>query len=213
MPRILSFTDRLVGQFDNALRTLTPGAVSAGTLSPAHAVAQTELSDTERRHSVGLMRINHSGEVCAQGLYQGQALTARLPTVRAKMTLAAQEELDHLAWCDQRLQELQGRTSWLNPIFYGLSFGLGALAGAAGDRYSLGFVAATEDQVSHHLSAHLQQIEQIDSRSTAILEQMLADERQHEAQALAAGGVEFPPPVKQFMTGVSKLMTKITYYI
>ena len=213
MPRILSFTDRLIGQFDNALRTLTPGAVNAGTQSPAHAVAQTELSNAERRHSVGLMRINHSGEVCAQGLYQGQALTARLPTVRAKMTLAAQEELDHLAWCDQRLQELQGTTSWMNPIFYGLSFGLGALAGAAGDRYSLGFVAATEDQVSHHLSAHLQQIEQIDSRSSAILEQMLTDERQHEAQALAAGGIEFSPPVKQFMTGVSKLMTKVTYYI
>jgi ubiquinone biosynthesis monooxygenase Coq7 len=213
MPRTLSFTDRLIGQFDNALRTLTPGAVSAQKANPAQAVAHSELSHAQRRHSEALMRINHSGEVCAQGLYQGQALTAALPTVRASMSLAADEELDHLAWCDQRLQELQGNTSWMNPLFYSLSFGLGAVAGAAGDRYSLGFVAATEDQVSHHLSAHLQQIDQIDARSTAILEQMLADERRHEASALAAGGVEFPPAVKQLMTVVSKLMTKVAYYI
>jgi len=212
MPRTLSFTDRLIGQFDNALRTLTPGAVSARTANPAHAVAHDDLSDADRRHSEGLMRINHSGEVCAQGLYQGQALTARLPTIRASMTVAADEELDHLAWCDQRLQELHGSTSWMNPLFYGLSYGLGAVAGAAGDRYSLGFVAATEDQVSHHLSAHLQQIEHIDGRSTAILEQMLADEQRHEANALAAGGIEFAPPVKQLMTVVSKLMTKVAYY-
>ncbi|WP_320827072.1 2-polyprenyl-3-methyl-6-methoxy-1,4-benzoquinone monooxygenase [Reinekea sp.] len=213
MPRTLSFTDRLIGQFDNALRTLTPGAVSAQKANPAQAVAHSELSHAQRRHSEALMRINHSGEVCAQGLYQGQALTAALPTVRASMSLAADEELDHLAWCDQRLQELQGNTSWMNPLFYSLSFSLGAVAGAAGDRYSLGFVAATEDQVSHHLSAHLQQIDQIDARSTAILEQMLADERRHEASALAAGGVEFPPAVKQLMTVVSKLMTKVAYYI
>ena len=213
MPRTLSFTDRLIGQFDNALRTLSPGAVSAQKANPAQAVAHSELSHAQRRHSEALMRINHSGEVCAQGLYQGQALTAALPTVRASMSLAADEELDHLAWCDQRLQELQGNTSWMNPLFYSLSFGLGAVAGAAGDRYSLGFVAATEDQVSHHLSAHLQQIDQIDARSTAILEQMLADERRHEASALAAGGVEFPPAVKQLMTVVSKLMTKVAYYI
>ncbi|WP_320823476.1 2-polyprenyl-3-methyl-6-methoxy-1,4-benzoquinone monooxygenase [Reinekea sp.] len=213
MPRTLSFTDRLIGQFDNALRTLTPGATMARTANPADAVAHSDLSDTQRRHSEGLMRINHSGEVCAQGLYQGQALTAGLPTVRASMMLAAEEELDHLAWCDQRLQELQGTTSWMNPLFFTLSYGLGAVAGAAGDRYSLGFVAATEDQVSHHLSAHLQQIDQIDGRSTAILKQMLADERRHEESALAAGGIEFAPPVKHLMTVVSKLMTKVAYYV
>jgi len=213
MPRTLSFTDRLIAHFDNALRTLTPGAVSARTANPADTVAHDDLSDAERRHSQALMRINHSGEVCAQGLYQGQALTASLPSMRASMSLAADEELDHLAWCDQRLQELHGRTSWLNPLFYGLSYGLGAVAGAAGDRYSLGFVAATEDQVSQHLSAHLRQIDQIDARSTAILEQMLADERRHEANALAAGGIEYPLRVKQLMTAVSKLMTRVAYHI
>ncbi len=213
MLRNLSFTDRLMSHLDNALKTLTPGAVHAAQPSPGDRHANQRLDDDRKRHIAGLMRINHTGEVCAQALYQGQALTAKLDTIRESMEKAADEELDHLAWCEQRLKELNSRTSLLNPVFYACSYGLGAAAGLAGDRWSLGFVAATEDQVSLHLSDHLEQIQNEDPRSRAILEQMLEDEQRHSHNALAAGGKVFPAPVKRLMTAVSKVMTKSVYRV
>lgn len=211
MPRNLSFSDRMIDKLDNALKTLTPGAVGAGQPSPGKTQLAPELSDDERRHFAGLMRINHTGEVCAQALYQGQATTARLPQVRESMQQAADEELDHLAWCEERVNELGGHTSLLNPVFYALSFALGAGAGVIGDRWSLGFVAATEDQVSGHLRDHLEQIGERDPRSHAILAQMLEDEERHSHNAIAAGGQVFPEPVKRVMTMISKVMTQSAY--
>ena len=159
------------------------------------------------------MRINHTGEVCAQALYQGQALTAKLDTVRNSMEQAAAEEIDHLAWCEQRVHELDSHTSVLNPLFYGMSFGLGALAGAIGDRWSLGFVAATEEQVCAHLRDHLEQLPVADQRSRAILEHMLADEARHATLALESGGEDFPPQLKELMRLASRLMTASTYRV
>lgn len=167
----------------------------------------------ERRHAAGLMRVNHTGEVCAQALYEGQASTARLTEVRAQMQEAADEEKDHLAWCEARLNELNSRPSLLNPAFYTLSFAMGAFAGAVGDRFSLGFVAATEDQVSQHLRGHLEALPEVDLRSRAIVAQMLADEARHAEQARAAGGTEFPRPVKALMSTMSKVMTQSTYRV
>jgi ubiquinone biosynthesis monooxygenase Coq7 len=211
MLRNLSFSDRLVSHVDNALKTLTPGAVKASHVSPGAKESAAELSVDEQKHIAGLMRINHTGEVCAQALYQGQSLTARLPAIRASMEQAADEELDHLAWCEDRINELGGRTSLLNPAFYGLSYALGAIAGIAGDKWSLGFVAATEDQVSLHLQDHLEQIGAKDARSSAILRQMLSDEEQHAHNALEAGGVRFSSDVKTAMTAISKVMTQSAY--
>jgi ubiquinone biosynthesis monooxygenase Coq7 len=195
------------------LRTLTPGSAQAERASPATAAVETVLDQTEQRHVAGLMRINHTGEVCAQALYQGQALTARNAAVRDAMAQAAREETDHLAWCEQRLRELHSHTSYLNPLFYLGSLALGAAAGAVGDKYSLGFVAATENQVCRHLQSHLQQLPTHDDQSRALLTQMLEDEDRHATAALAAGGVEFPDWLKKTMTQVSKVMTRSTYYV
>ena len=153
-----SFIDRALIGFDQALRTCTPGASQARRQSPAQGAAEADMNDTHRKHAAGLMRINHTGEVCAQALYQGQAATAKLTTVRESMEEAAAEEVDHLSWCEQRLTQLDSRTSLLNPLWYGLSYGIGAAAGLAGDRWSLGFVAETEQQVCEHLREHLEQL-------------------------------------------------------
>ncbi|WP_237068594.1 2-polyprenyl-3-methyl-6-methoxy-1,4-benzoquinone monooxygenase [Microbulbifer guangxiensis] len=209
--RRLTGLDRLLIQADRALRTLSPGTPSHGRPSPAQSVQEAELSDSERRHAAGLMRVNHSGEVCAQALYQGQALTARLPEVRGEMERAADEEIDHLAWCDQRLRELDSRPSLLNPLWYGLSYGLGAAAGKISDRVSLGFVAATEEQVCKHLESHLQRLPAQDAKSRAVVEQMRIDEEEHGHAALEAGGTRFPAPVRGVMTLVSKVMTSLSY--
>jgi ubiquinone biosynthesis monooxygenase Coq7 len=212
MTRQFSRADRLVGQFDAALRTLMPGVAQATRPSPATPdIHDGVIDDDERRHAEGLMRINHTGEVCAQALYQGQSLTARLPEVREQMEEAAVEEVDHLAWCESRLKELDGRTSLLNPLFYAASFGIGAVAGAVSDSVSLGFVAATEEQVGKHLEKHIQTLPPGDRRSRAVLEQMAIDEAQHAQQALEAGGARFPAPVKFGMTLMSKVMTKSVY--
>ncbi|MDR5904617.1 2-polyprenyl-3-methyl-6-methoxy-1,4-benzoquinone monooxygenase [Franzmannia qiaohouensis] len=213
MSRPLSTTDQWIGQFDSVLRTLVPHAAQPARPSPAGELPEASLSEAEREHTVGLMRINHTGEVCAQALYQGQGLTAKLPDTREQMERAAQEEIDHLAWCDARLQELDGRTSLLNPLFYAASFGLGAMAGAVGDRVSLGFVAATEEQVGKHLDEHLNELPAADRRSRAILEKMREDEAHHERWALEAGGARFPLPVKLGMRLVSKAMTQSVYRI
>jgi ubiquinone biosynthesis monooxygenase Coq7 len=159
------------------------------------------------------MRVNHTGEVCAQALYQGQALTAKLPEVRAEMERAADEEIDHLAWCEERVRQLGGHLSLLNPLWYGMSFGLGAAAGVVGDKVSLGFVSAIEDQVCEHLEEHLQTLPIHDEKSRAIVEKMLEDEAHHSHAALAAGGLQFPQPVKRGMTLVSRLMTKTSRFI
>ena len=208
-----SLIDRLLIQADQSLRTLVPGAALAHRPSPALPLSDQPMADSERRRVAGLMRINHTGEVCAQALYQGQALTARLPEVRGKMEEAAEEEIDHLAWCEQRLRELNSHPSVFNPLFYGVSFGLGAVAGLVSDRVSLGFVAATEQLVERHLDDHLTRLPLDDARSRAILEQMREDEIEHGNQALAAGGMRFPAPVKAVMTVMSKVMTTATYRV
>lgn len=204
--------DKLINSFDQALRSLVPGSTSAHRENPA-VQAETQLAVSEARHVAGLMRVNHSGEVCAQALYHGQALTAKLPNVRREMEQAAVEEQDHLAWCEDRLKELDSHTSLLNPVWYGLSFGMGAIAGIAGDKYSLGFVAETERQVSMHLQHHISQLPEQDHRSRKILVQMNEDELQHRDTALNAGGVDLPVPIKMTMTAISKLMTKTSYFI
>lgn len=204
--------DKFIHSFDQALRSLVPGTTSAQRENPSLSV-ETQLAVSEARHVAGLMRVNHSGEVCAQALYHGQALTAKLPNVRREMEFAAIEEQDHLAWCEDRLKELDSHTSMFNPVWYTLSFGMGALAGIAGDHYSLGFVAETERQVSLHLQQHLTELPLQDERSRRILTQMNEDELHHRDTALDAGGVDLPMPVKITMTAISKLMTKTSYFI
>lgn len=211
--RKISPLDRLIDNADQVLRTLGGQANQAERESPATGATEAEFDRQDRKHVAGLMRVNHTGEVCAQALYQGQALTAKLPDVREKMEQAAAEEVDHLVWCEERLRQLGSHTSHLNPIWYGVSFALGAAAGIAGDRWSLGFVAATEERVCDHLEDHLEQIPTDDDRSRRILEQMLVDEKRHGDVALEAGGTEFPEPVKRAMTAVSKLMTGSSYRI
>jgi 3-demethoxyubiquinol 3-hydroxylase len=205
--------DTLILQLDQALRTLVPGTVTAARPNPADTAQAVSMEPAAQRHAAGLMRINHTGEVCAQALYQGQALTAQLPEVRSSMEAAAQEEVDHLQWCESRLQELDSRPSLLNPLWYGMSFGLGALAGLAGDKWSLGFVAETEQQVCKHLEEHLQQLPAEDDRSRRILEQMHADEGRHASTARAAGAAELPAPVRGTMAAMAKVMKATVYRI
>ena len=211
--RHFSPVDRLLLQADAALRTLLPFSGQPTRPSPAIVQPEAELDGQQAQHVAGLMRINHTGEVCAQALYQGQALTAKLPQVRKAMEHAADEEIDHLAWCEQRIRQLGSQPSILNPLFYGLSFGVGAAAGLISDKVSLGFVAATEDQVVKHLDEHLQQIPQEDQKSRAILEQMRVDEEQHACNALDAGGLRFPAQVKFGMSLLAKVMTSTTYRV
>jgi ubiquinone biosynthesis monooxygenase Coq7 len=211
--RPLSFVDQLITGFDRALRSLTPNTQVSGRANPAEQRTENELSDSERRHAAGLMRVNHAGEVCAQALYQGQALTAKLTEVRQEMEFAADEEIDHLAWCEDRLKELNSHTSLLNPAWYLMSFSIGATAGLISDRISLGFVAATEEQVCKHLRHHLEVLPEQDMRSRAIVEQMLEDEERHGHAALEAGGREFSGATKAAMTLISKAMTLTSYRI
>lgn len=215
MPPIrLSFIDNLIINADRALRTLAAGSdMTSERPSPARSLSEADLSEAERKKSAALMRVNHTGEVCAQALYQGQALTAKLPNVRVEMEKAAEEEIDHLVWCQDRIDALGSHTSYLNPVWYGLSFAIGAGAGLVSDKVSLGFVAATEDQVCKHLQDHLQELPMSDNRSRAVVEQMLEDEARHADMALNAGGYNFPAPVKGLMTLVSKVMTTTSYRI
>ena len=209
----LSMLDNILNQIDSGLRTSFSGAPSPQRVSPAQDLVEPELTDKQRQHAIGLMRVNHAGEICAQALYQGQALTAKLPEVGDKMKESAEEEIDHLAWCEQRIEELGGKTSVLNPAWYAMSFALGAGAGLVSDKLSLGFVAATENQVCDHLKKHLEELPLEDDKSRLIVEQMLVDEAQHAESALKAGGHVFPKPIKQFMTLVSSAMTKTSYKI
>ena len=211
--RHYSLFDKLIHNADQALRTLVPGAAQEERTSPAQTRDFAEMTEEEKKHAAGLMRINHTGEVCAQALYQGQALTAKLPEVRESMEEAAREEVDHLVWCEQRIKDLGSHTSYLNPLFYGLSFGIGAAAGKVSDKVSLGFVAATEEQVCKHLTEHMTKLPFQDEKSKAVLLQMLEDEAKHATAAIDAGGHKFPFPVKLAMSGLAKVMTKTTYHI
>ncbi|CEG55521.1 2-polyprenyl-3-methyl-6-methoxy-1,4-benzoquinone monooxygenase [Legionella fallonii] len=212
--RTTSFLDTLIAEADNALRTLIPPQRRTSTRrSPAAEIKEASLSSSTKKHIAGLMRVNHAGEVCAQALYQGQALTAQLTQIKQQMAQAAAEEVDHLAWCEERLDELGSKPSVLNPLWYSGSLILGALAGLAGDKISLGFVAETEKQVTAHLQKHLQDIPIEDKKTQAILEMMQDDEEFHATQAIQAGGIELPYVIKQVMSAISKLMTKSSYYI
>jgi ubiquinone biosynthesis monooxygenase Coq7 len=212
--RSLSVLDTLITEVDLALRTLVPPQKRTSIRpSPAININESQLSPCEKKHIAGLMRVNHAGEVCAQALYQGQALTAQLTHIKEQMNQAAAEETDHLAWCEERLRELHSKPSRLNPFWYTGSVLLGALAGLAGDKISLGFVAETERQVSSHLQNHLSAIPQSDQKTTAILERMLDDEQHHAQDAVMAGASELPYVIKQLMSMVSKLMTKSSYYL
>jgi 3-demethoxyubiquinol 3-hydroxylase len=205
--------DRAVINFDQALRAVFGRPQITERPDPATGLPEPDLADVERHHIARLMRINHTGEVCAQGLYQGQALTARLPEVRAKMERSAREENDHLAWCEGRIEALGDRKSLLNPLWYAGSFTMGAAAGLAGDKWSLGFVVETERQVESHLDHHLEQIPGHDAKDRAVLEQMKADEIRHAELARAAGGAELPTPIRWGMRLASKIMTKSVYWV
>ncbi len=210
-PRNYSPADTLMMNIDQAMRTLFGRPQVTERANPADDIPDTELTEQERDHIARLMRINHTGEVCAQALYQGQALTARDPEVRRSMERSAAEENDHLVWCEQRVEQLGGHLSLLNPIWYAGSFAIGAAAGLAGDKWSLGFVAETEKQVEGHLDEHLNQVPQHDARTRVILEQMKADEIVHGEKARAHGGVNLPQPIKALMKVTAKIMTKSVY--
>lgn len=199
--------DQLLVSADNALRTLS-GAVHPARPTPGSALVD-EVAAADRRQAGALMRVNHVGEVCAQALYQAQALTAREPALRERMQRAAREELDHLAWTGERLRELDDRPSLLNPLWYAGSFAIGMLAGRLGDARSLGFVIETERQVEEHLSDHLERLPAADTRSRTIVEQMRDDERRHADAALDAGGRPLPAPVRWLMRGAAKVMTTV----
>jgi ubiquinone biosynthesis monooxygenase Coq7 len=204
--------DPVITALDNALRTVFAPA-HAGRPTPGGLLPDAELSEAERRHVAALMRVNHAGEVCAQALYQGQALTARNPETRAGLARAGAEETDHLAWTEQRIAEMGGRRSLLDPLWYAGSFAIGAAAGLIGDRWSLGFLAETERQVEQHLDGHLGRLPAGDARSRAILEEMKADEAGHALYAERNGAAELPAPVKDGMRAVARLMTGAAYWL
>ena len=204
--------DSLIIEADKVLRTLFASQRSVRP-HPDAGVPETPLSESERRHVAGLMRVNHSGEVCAQALYQGQALTSRDPAIRDALREAAHEEVEHLAWTEQRLRELGSHTSWMNPLWYAGSLTLGVLAGKLGDRWNLGFLAETEKQVTAHLESHLDRLPEADEKSAAIIRQMAIDETSHAHTAEALGAAQFPPVVKSLMQQTSRLMTGLSYRI
>ena len=204
--------DRLITAFDNGLRTLLAPAHSARAV-PGAALAEPEMTAPARQVAAALMRVNHTGEICAQALYQGQALTARNATARAALEQAAAEETDHLAWTAQRIEELGGRASLLNPLWYAGSFALGAAAGFLGDKWNLGFLAETERQVEGHLEGHLDRLPAQDEKSRAIVNEMKVDEARHACTALEHGAAELPEPAKLAMKLGSRLMTRTAYWI
>jgi ubiquinone biosynthesis monooxygenase Coq7 len=204
--------DRLIIEFDRVLRTLFAPARSARPV-PGEGLPESGLGEEERRHAAALMRVNHCGEVCAQALYQGQALAARDPAVRSALARAANEEAEHLAWTERRIAELGGRTSWLNPLWYGGSLAIGMVAGRLGDAWSLGFLAETERQVEAHLAGHLRRLPEADRKSWAVLEQMQADEIEHARTAERLGAAQLPSPVRLAMRLASGVMTRTAYWV
>ena len=204
--------DKLICTFDTGLRTVFASSVAARPRPDAD-LGEQELSDASKAHAAALMRINHVGEVCAQALYSGQALSAKNPQIVNALKHAAAEETDHLAWCEARINELGGRKSMLNPLWYAGSFTLGAAAGLLHEKWNLGFLAETEKQVSAHLQNHLQQLDETDIKTRTIVEQMQQDEAAHAAEAKQLGASDLPAPVKRTMQLVSTIMTKTAYYI
>ena len=211
MERHYSKLDRIIASFDEALRISTGGAPTPQRSNPAGDIVATDLDEEQRRHVAGLMRINHTGEICAQALYAGQAATARNEATREAMQSAADEEIDHLSWCEDRLKELDSRPSMLNPLWYAGSFAIGAAAGIAGDDWSLGFVRETENQVEAHLQDHLERLPEGDARSQAILDQMKVDEAKHADMAEAAGARELPEPIRRAMASAAGIMKALAY--
>lgn len=211
--RRYSLLDRALMRLDHALSTSLARSARAERASPAGTTPDLVLDDTARRHAAGLMRVNHTGEVCAQALYVGQAAVARDPATRRELLHAAQEETDHLAWCGERLEELHSRPSLLNPLWYAGSYAIGVAAGLAGDGWNLGFVVETERQVEAHLDEHLQSLPAGDERSRAILRQMKADEARHADHAQAAGARLLPAPVPRLMALSAAVMKALAYRV
>ncbi len=205
--RQYSILDKLCLNVQQGLRTLLGPIPDTGRANPADSLPEQPLTTTEKQHSAAMMRVNHAGEIAAQALYQGHALTARDPATREKMTQAAFEEYDHLRWCESRLAELGSHKSYLSPVWYLGSLSIGVLSGLAGDKWNLGFVAATEDQVVAHLEAHLARLPEKDVKSQAIVKQMQADEAHHAEMARGAGGAALPEPILKLMGLTSKVMT------
>jgi ubiquinone biosynthesis monooxygenase Coq7 len=213
MRQPLSTMDQLIIQLDIALKSVAGGINTSKRPSPANTTENQLLTKDEAAESISILRVNHTGEVCAQALYQGQALTARSAQLRTTMRQASEEEIDHLAWCETRIRELNGRTSYLNPLWYLTSLVTGISAGMLGDRINLGFLAATEEQVCEHLEEYIDRLPEADNKSRAVLEQMKTDEAGHARTALEAGGVDFSTRFKKLMRRVSRIMTWSTYRI
>jgi len=209
---MLNRFDTLITEFDTGLRTLLAKPHSS-RVHPDANIAEADLTESEKKQAGALMRVNHTGEVCAQALYSGQSLTSKSAKTTAALKQAAHEETEHLAWCESRITQLGSRTSLLNPLFYLGSFSLGAIAGAVGDKWSLGFVEETEKQVGAHLAGHLEKLPQADQKTRKIIEQMQEDEAKHANEAKEHGAAELPTPVKFLMKQVSKLMTSSSYYL
>ena len=209
----MNLIDLLINEVDKGLKYSTQNYQTESRPYPADKIQQDSLNELEKNHSAGLMRVNHSGEVCAQALYRGQSLTAKLGDTRTKMEQAASEELDHLSWCNKRLEELNNKPSVLNPIWYGMSFSIGAVAGLIGDNWSLGFVHETEEQVVKHLDSHLDKLSKKDLKTKSVIEQMRIDEEQHSHDALEAGAEILPDQIKNLMSKFAKVMTNSSYYI
>ena len=209
---MLNRFDTLITEFDTGLRTLLAKPHSVRTHPDAN-IAEADLTEAEKKQAGSLMRVNHTGEVCAQALYSGQSLTSKSAETTAALKQAAHEETEHLAWCESRITQLGSHTSLLNPLFYLGSFSLGAIAGAVGDKWSLGFVEETEKQVGAHLADHLEKLPQTDQKTRKIIEQMQEDEAKHASEAKQHGAAELPAPVKFLMQKVSKLMTSSSYYL
>jgi ubiquinone biosynthesis monooxygenase Coq7 len=209
----MNLVDTLISQLDDGLRNVFAPAVAARPLPQAASASEDALEDSEKRLSIGLMRVNHVGEVCAQALYAGQYAVARDPSIREVLKHAASEERDHLAWCAARVEALGGRTSVLSPLFYAGAWSMGVVSGLAGDRWSMGFLVETEKQVEAHLDGHLRSLPSADHASRAIVEQMRADEIEHGNTGKAHGAIDLPLPIRSAMTAASKVMTSTTYWV
>jgi ubiquinone biosynthesis monooxygenase Coq7 len=213
MSRNYSPIDRLIIGVDSALRMATGQTTEGRRDNPAGSIPEVVMDEDHRRHAAGLMRINHAGEVCAQALYAGQAATARSAEVQSDMQQAANEEIDHLSWCKERLDELESQPSLLDPLWYAGSFAIGAVAGLAGDGWSLGFLKETENQVEAHLEGHIEELPPEDARSRAILDQMKIDEAKHAQMAEDAGAYDLPEPVRKLMKSTAQIMKSVAYRI
>ena len=211
--RALTPLDKLLSGLTTALKTVAAPAGRPARPNPAEGVAETDLTDVQKSHAAGLMRVNHAGEIAAQGLYQGHAAVARNKAIEEQMQHAADEEFDHLAWCEQRLTELNSQPSRLSPLWDAGSFVIGAASGVLGDRWSLGFIAETENQVCEHLTSHLDSLPDDDSRSRAIVEQMRDEEAEHGENARDAGAADLPEPIHRLMRVTARIMTRSAYWV